>query len=46
VAGRAPVRTLTLVFSSHDTEHNNAVVLKEVIERLAHRAAAHHSPRP
>jgi uncharacterized protein YeaO (DUF488 family) len=30
-------RTLTLVFSSHDTEHNNAVVLKAEIERLARR---------
>jgi uncharacterized protein YeaO (DUF488 family) len=35
LAERAKGRTLTLVFSSHDTEHNNAVVLKEHIERLA-----------
>ncbi|MGH9485035.1 MAG: DUF488 domain-containing protein, partial [Terriglobales bacterium] len=24
--------TLTLIFSSHDTEHNNAVVLKQYLE--------------
>jgi uncharacterized protein YeaO (DUF488 family) len=35
LAERATGRTLTLVFSSHDTEHNNAIVLKEHIERLA-----------
>ena len=35
----APIRdaarhgTVTLLFSSHDTEHNNAVALKEYIER-------------
>jgi uncharacterized protein YeaO (DUF488 family) len=46
LAARAADETLTLVFSSHDTEHNNAVVLKEEIERLAHRAAAHHPPGP
>ena len=44
LAARAAGETLTLVFSSHDTEHNNAVVLKEKLERLAHRAAAHHHP--
>lgn len=35
LADRAAERTLTLIFSSHDTEHNNAVVLKGQIERLA-----------
>ncbi len=37
LAARAAARTLTLIFSSHDTEHNNAVVLKGEIERLARR---------
>jgi uncharacterized protein YeaO (DUF488 family) len=35
-------RTITLVFSSHDVEHNNAVVLKEFLEsqlRKARKAA-------
>ncbi len=46
LAARATDETITLVFSSHDTEHNNAVVLKEELERLAHRRAAHHPPGP
>ena len=46
LAARAADGTLTLVFSSHDTEHNNAVVLKEELERKAHRSAAHHPPGP
>jgi uncharacterized protein YeaO (DUF488 family) len=37
LADRAADRTLTLIFSSHDGEHNNAVVLKGEIERLARR---------
>jgi uncharacterized protein YeaO (DUF488 family) len=37
LADLAADRTLTLVFSSHDAEHNNAVVLKREIERLARR---------
>jgi uncharacterized protein YeaO (DUF488 family) len=37
LADRAAGGTLTLVFSSHDAEHNNAVVLKGQIERLARR---------
>ena len=38
-AALAPIReacqrgTVTLLYSSHDTEHNNAVALKEYIER-------------
>ena len=32
---RAGRGTLTLVFSSRDTEHNNAVVLKQELERRA-----------
>ena len=39
LADRAADRTLTLVFSSHDAEHNNAVVLKSEIQRLARRRA-------
>ena len=35
LADRAAAQTLTLMFSSHDTEHNNAVVLQGQIERLA-----------
>ena len=35
LAERASKGTVTLVFSSHDAEHNNAVVLKHEIERLA-----------
>lgn len=32
--------TVTLVYSSHDTEHNNAVVLKEFLELKAHQGKA------
>jgi uncharacterized protein YeaO (DUF488 family) len=39
LAERSVTRSVTLVFSSHDTEHNNAVVLKEELDRLAHRIA-------
>jgi uncharacterized protein YeaO (DUF488 family) len=46
LAARAVDKTVTLVFSSHDTEHNNAVVLREELERLAHRSAGHHPPGP
>jgi uncharacterized protein YeaO (DUF488 family) len=38
--------TVTLLYSSHDTEHNNAVALKKYLEtKLAHtagRSSAHH----
>jgi uncharacterized protein YeaO (DUF488 family) len=50
----APIReaaergTVTLLYSSHDTEHNNAVALKEYIERKmgAHpmERGHHHAP--
>ena len=39
--------TVTLLYSSHDTEHNNAVALKEYIERkmrIGSRAAGHAGP--
>jgi uncharacterized protein YeaO (DUF488 family) len=32
---RAAHGTVTLLFSTHDAEHNNAVVLKDAIERRA-----------
>jgi uncharacterized protein YeaO (DUF488 family) len=34
--------TITLIYSSHDTEHNNAVALREFITvKLSHRHAEH-----
>jgi len=30
-------RTVTLIYSSHDTEHNNAVALKQYLERKLQR---------
>lgn len=41
LAQRAADGTVTLVFSSHDVEHNNAVVLKQKLERLAHSRDVH-----
>lgn len=38
LARRAAGGNLTLVFSSRDTEHNNAVVLKELLERMSSQA--------
>jgi uncharacterized protein YeaO (DUF488 family) len=35
---RARTRTLTLVYSAHDSEHNDAVVLAEVLRRGLPRA--------
>lgn len=36
---------VTLVYSAHDTEHNNAVVLKEYLERKIGAASGrHHRP--
>jgi uncharacterized protein YeaO (DUF488 family) len=35
LARKAKRETLTLLFAARDTEHNNAVVLKEAIGRLA-----------
>jgi uncharacterized protein YeaO (DUF488 family) len=38
--------TVTLLYSSHDTEHNNAVALKRFIEaQLAHTSTAGATPR-
>jgi uncharacterized protein YeaO (DUF488 family) len=36
---RAREGTLTLVYSAQDTEHNDAVVLAEVLRRGLHKAA-------
>ena len=36
---RAASETLTLVYSAHDQEHNNAVVLKGMIERRLRRTS-------
>jgi uncharacterized protein YeaO (DUF488 family) len=44
LAGRASRGTVTLVFSSRDTEHNNAVVLKGELERLSSGSRAPGSP--
>jgi uncharacterized protein YeaO (DUF488 family) len=46
LAHRAAMETVTLIFSSHDAEHNNAVVLKQEIEQRAHRMAAHSEHHP
>ena len=40
LSARASKGTLTLVFSSHDAEHNNAVVLLEQLARRTRRARA------
>ena len=37
LAERAAAGPLTLIFSAHDVEHNNAVVLRDEIERRARR---------
>jgi uncharacterized protein YeaO (DUF488 family) len=37
----AASHTVTLVYAAHDAEHNNAIVLKDVIERVLH---ASHGP--
>jgi uncharacterized protein YeaO (DUF488 family) len=37
---RAAQSTVTLLFSSHDGEHNNAVVLKEEVERSRNSSRA------
>ena len=37
--------TVTLLYSSHDTEHNNAVALKAYLESLPNRAPASQVPQ-
>jgi uncharacterized protein YeaO (DUF488 family) len=39
LARTSRTRAVTLLFAAHDTEHNNAVVLKGVIERRQKRSA-------
>jgi len=34
--------TLTLIYSSHDTEHNNAVTLQEFLQRHMHKKTPAH----
>lgn len=46
LARRAADGTVTLIFSSRDVEHNNAVVLQEVLERLAQRMLARSERHP
>jgi hypothetical protein len=41
LADHAARGTLTLVFSSHDGERNNAVVLRDVLEQMVRRSAPH-----
>ncbi|HTL32009.1 MAG TPA: DUF488 family protein [Kofleriaceae bacterium] len=43
VANRAARGTVTLVYSAHDKEHNNAVVLARLLERRAARARSKRS---
>ena len=38
--------TVTLLYSSHDTEHNNAVALKEYLEQKKSRRAARRAHAP
>ena len=44
LAARASHGTVTLVFSSHDTEHNNAVVLKQELTEASSRSRRARSP--
>lgn len=32
--GKSSGKTLTLIFAAHDIQHNNAVVLKQVLEKM------------
>ena len=34
--------TVTLIYSSHDTEHNNAVALQEFLQRHMHKKTPAH----
>lgn len=47
LARRAAHGTVTLVYSAHDQEHNNAVVLADELDRrLRTRKPARHAPKP
>ncbi len=41
IAGAARRGRVTLIYSAHDTEHNNAVALKEFVERKAKGRGSH-----
>jgi uncharacterized protein YeaO (DUF488 family) len=41
IARKAKGRTITLLFAARDTEHNDAVVLKDAIERLSRSTTGH-----
>jgi uncharacterized protein YeaO (DUF488 family) len=43
---RAASHTVTLVYAAHDTEHNNAMVLKDVIERVLRASHGPRAPAP
>ena len=45
LAERAAAQSVTLIFSSHDAEHSNALVLKEEIDKLARRLGRGRSRR-
>ena len=46
LVGRAASHTVTLVYAAHDTEHNNAVVLKDVIDRVLRSSHGPHATAP
>jgi uncharacterized protein YeaO (DUF488 family) len=46
IVDHARSHTVTLVYSTHDTEHNNAVVLKQVIDRVLRSGHSPHAPAP
>jgi uncharacterized protein YeaO (DUF488 family) len=46
IAALAKRRTVTLLFSSHDEDHNNAVALREYLQRKIRRSAAARRPVP
>jgi uncharacterized protein YeaO (DUF488 family) len=39
LARKSRARTVTLLFAAHDSDHNNAIVLKSVIDRRQKRSA-------
>lgn len=46
LAQHAADGVVTLVFAAHDTEHNNAVVLKAELEKIARRLAGRAARHP
>jgi uncharacterized protein YeaO (DUF488 family) len=37
LSNRARIGDLTILYSAHDQQHNNAVVLKELLEEMARK---------